>query len=71
MKNRKTKKLCIVILILAAVIAVATVIGLKSCGAEKAENNDETHAVILATSDMHANIRSSVPWVDENMPVAH
>lgn len=56
MKNRKTKKLCIVILILAAVIAVATVIGLKSCGAEKAENNGETHAVILATSDMHANI---------------
>ena len=56
MKNHKTKKLCIVILILAAVIAVATVIGLKSCGAEKAENNGETHAVILATSDMHANI---------------
>ena len=88
MKNPKIKKLCIVILILTAVIAVATVIGLKSCGADKtghagqtveetstgAEEStkapvaagtaagesdkvpEETHAVILATSDMHANI---------------
>ena len=53
MKNPGTKKLYIVILILAAVIAAAAVIGLRSCGAE---NNGNTHAVILATSDMHANI---------------
>lgn len=53
MKNPRTKKLYIVILILAAVIAAAAVIGLRSCGAE---NNGNTHAVILATSDMHANI---------------
>ena len=53
MNNPRTKKLYIVILILAAVIAAAAVIGLRSCGAE---NNGNTHAVILATSDMHANI---------------
>lgn len=53
MKNPRTKKLYIVILILAAVIAAAAVIGLRSCGVE---NNGNTHAVILATSDMHANI---------------
>lgn len=53
MKNPGTKRIYIVILILAAVIAAAAVIGLRSCGAE---NNGNTHAVILATSDMHANI---------------
>ena len=48
MKNPKTRKLCIVFLIMAAFIAVVAVSGLRSC--------QETHAVILATSDMHANI---------------